>query len=71
MSKINRKLIEEELISALEANALMNSAGSMVGVDINAKAKEVLDGLEDRIRVAIYQKHRIATLEGLLEEEDE
>lgn len=69
MSKnITKEKLQEELESTIESNTIMKSAAQMVGFDVDDAVENALSGLEQRVRVGIWQKHRIAVLEGLLEE---
>lgn len=74
MKTITKKYLEEEIASTEELNAIMNGAAGMnpfgVSIDLASPADEALKGLEDRVRVQIWQSHRIKVLKSLLEELD-
>lgn len=72
MSKaITKKQLQEDLESTIESNTIMKSAALMADFDIDSAVENALSGLEQRVRVGIWQKHRIAVLEGLIEDLDE
>lgn len=69
--QITKDKLEEELNSTIESNTIMKSAAAMTGFDIDTAVDSALAGLEQRVRVGIWQKHRITVLQSLLEEMNE
>ncbi len=71
MKTITKEYLEEEIESMLKSQEIMTmAAGSNpfgASMDLQKAAEEHLENAEERIRVAIWQKHRIAVLKSLLE----
>lgn len=72
MKTITKKYLESELegmitsAEQIKAFAAMSPFGN--AIDLEAVAEAHLAKAEERVRVAIWQKHRIAVLKGLLEQ---
>ena len=72
MKEITKKYLRDEIKEMEELNSIMNDAAAHnpFGPSINLKeeALEQFSGLEDRIRVQVWQSHRIIVLNSLLKE---
>ena len=72
MSKtITKRMLQQELEDAISSNETMKAAAKMVGFDVDASIDAILESADRRVRVGIYQRGRINTLKGLIEELDD
>lgn len=71
MKTITKKYLEEELNAMLESNAKINAFASISpfgnAIDMAKAAEDYLKKADSRIRVQIWQKHRIEVIQSLLE----
>ena len=74
MKSITKKYLQKELENMLISQAQMNAAAGSSpfgnSIDLEKAAEEHLQKAEERVRVAIWQKHRITVLKSLLKELD-
>ena len=74
MREITKKYLINEIKEMTESAELIKSAAASSpfgnAIDLEKAAEEYLKKAEERIRVAIWQKHRIAVLKSLLEKFD-
>jgi len=59
--------ILKELEEFTAINETMKSAASMVGFDVDAETKRLLDSADNRVKINIWQTDVIKTLKMLLE----
>lgn len=65
---VSVRYLEKELEEILESNTTIKAAANMVGYDVDEETDRLLKNVDQRIRVNLYQRGRIATLRSLIEE---
>lgn len=68
IKSVSADYLGRELRDITESNETIKSAASMVGFNVEAETELVLASLDQRVRVNLHQRSRIATLKSLIEE---
>ena len=71
MKTITKKYLENEIEKMTESAEQIKALASISpfgnAIDLEKAAEDHLASAEERVRVAIWQKHRIAVLQGLVD----
>lgn len=63
---MTKKQIAQEIEDMHESNEILKQAALMVGFDVEKETEKVESQMDRRVRINIWQKHRIAFLESLV-----